>query len=279
MTENKKNKTWVFTINNYELPNDIDTIRAWLPECTRVVVSREVGEGGTPHLQGAIRFRQAKRLSALKKLHGRAHWEGAVSGDPFTYCCKADSIIEINHTDNKQGRRTDLEELCDFMREKKRSRKEIADAHPTAVAKFSKGIVTLMQWQIEPRKFTDEPPEVYWRWGPTGTGKSYGVHVKETDLWVSNENLKWFDGYEGQEAVLIEEFRKETSEYNWLLRLTDRYPLQVPVKGGYVHWVPKRVYITSDRPPTEMWPEEGGRIDQLIRRIKEIQHITTQSSL
>lgn len=269
-----KNRTWVIVINNYEYPNDIECIRSWLPECTRVVVSREVGEQGTPHLQGAITFRKPKRLSALKKLHSRAHWETARSGDPFTYCCKADSIVEINHDAREQGRRTDLKELVTFIKEKKRTREEIATEYPEAVIKYHKGIQTLQTWLLKPRNPDDEPPEVYWRWGPTGTGKSRYVYANEKDLWASNENLKWFDGYEGQEAVIFEEFRKETSEYNWLLRLTDRYPLKVPVKGGYVEWVPKRIYITSDRPPTEMWPEEGSRVDQLLRRIKEIQHIT-----
>lgn len=260
----KKNKTWAFTLNNYADPDDINLFRNIQPECSRMVVSREQGESGTPHLQGAITFRAAKRLSALKKLHSRAHWEPAISSDPFTYCCKDGSVVEINHDSREQGKRNDLVELCKYMKEAKRTKREIAENHPTAVIKYGVGIQRLMQWQLEPRT---EPPEVYWYWGKTGAGKTREVHEKEKDLWANSKNLDWFDGYIGQEAALFDDLRAKTCEFEWLLRLTDRYPLSVPVKGGFVEWVPKRVYITCDRTPQQIYSEEGGRIDQLIRRI------------
>jgi len=240
-----------------------------------MVVSREVGEQGTPHLQGAITFRMSRRFASIKKLLPRAHWGRAKCIDPFTYCLKDGSVVEINHDTRAQGKRTDLDEVGAFVKEAKRTKREIAEAFPSAVMKYSKGIETYMQWMTKPRVFTDEPPEVYWRWGATGLGKTWKVFEKEKDLWQSSENLKWFDGYIGQEAVLLDELRKDSCSYGWLLRLTDRYPLQVPVKGGFAEWVPKRIYITSDRKPQEIWPEEGFRIDQLVRRIKEIQHITS----
>ena len=54
-----------------------------------------------------------------------------------------------------------------------------------------------------------------------------------------------------------------------LLRLLDRYPLQVRVKGGFVWWSPKRVIITTNTDPNK-WYEWGDRKllkEALFRRL------------
>lgn len=86
--------------------------------------------------------------------------------------------------------------------------------------------------------------------GPTGTGKSR--HCKEQypgAYWKQRSN--WWDGYEGQETVIIDEF------YGWLpfdllLRICDRYPLLVETKGGQVNFTAKNIIITSNTVP-ERW--------------------------
>lgn len=105
----KKNKSWLFTLNNYT-EEDIQAIKAWSTEVSRIRVAKEVGERGTPHLQGKVVFKHAKRLSALKKLHNKISWHAKQSAgeDDFLYVMKADSecIIDVNNA--KQGERNDL---------------------------------------------------------------------------------------------------------------------------------------------------------------------------
>ena len=93
----KPSKTWVLTLNNYT-DEDEASIRRWDSDeyVTRLVISKEVGENGTPHYQGAVTFKVAKRLSALKKLHSRIHWEEAKASDAGLYCVKDGSIVLIN---------------------------------------------------------------------------------------------------------------------------------------------------------------------------------------
>lgn len=75
-----------------------------------------------------------------------------------------------------------------------------------------------------------------WIWGPTGTGKTRCVWedavAQEKRVFVKNCN-KWWDGYEGQEIVLIDdagENIKVLAQHikNW----ADRYPFTAEVKGG-----------------------------------------------
>lgn len=44
-------------------------------ECGYLIIGKEVGENGTPHLQGYIQMNTKQRLTQMKKIHGSAHWE------------------------------------------------------------------------------------------------------------------------------------------------------------------------------------------------------------
>ena len=50
------------------------------------------------------------------------------------------------------------------------------------------------------------------------------------------------------------------------LRLTDRYPMRVPIKGGFVDWVPVRIWITANYGPDILY----NRDPAVLRRIDEI---------
>jgi len=68
-------------------------------------------------------------------------------------------------------------------------------------------------------------------------------------------------------SIIIDEF------YGWipwafLLRLLDVYPLQLPVKGGFVPAHYDRVYITSNKSPLDWYTKEKvGSFAPLLRRI------------
>lgn len=121
---------------------------------------------------------------------------------------------------------------------------------------------------------------VLWFKGDTGEGKTRSaVELAERynlDWWMSSESLKWFDGFEGQQVAIIDEFRKTMlSEWSFLLRLLDGYSLFVQVKGGFTRWNPQIVVITTPASPEECfsWVDKDGqtkdwdRMEQLIRRL------------
>lgn len=83
-----KSRAWCLTVNNYT-----EEERQAILHNSRsdyVIVGKETGDSGTPHLQGYIRFPNAVRLSTLKKMFPRAHLEIA-RGTPeenYKYCSK-----------------------------------------------------------------------------------------------------------------------------------------------------------------------------------------------
>lgn len=89
-------------------------------------------------------------------------------------------------------------------------------------------------------------------YGSTGTGKTRYVHQQahlfyEDDIWIY-PGQGWFDGYQGQQVVVFDDFYGDMP-FGTLLKVLDRYKLDVPVKGGFTNWNPTRIYITSNVHP------------------------------
>jgi hypothetical protein len=82
---------------------------------------------------------------------------------------------------------------------------------------------------------------------------------------------KWWDGYEQQPAVIIDDYRRDFSTFAELLRLLDRYPHRVEKKGASIQFNSSTIIITTPKPPEETW---AGRTEedlaQLMRRITEV---------
>lgn len=82
---------WCFTLNNYRTVELLDLNR-FSAKCSKIVYQSEVGECGTPHIQGVFQIEPKKRLTALKKLFPAAHFE--VARNPaasIEYCRKIDT--------------------------------------------------------------------------------------------------------------------------------------------------------------------------------------------
>ena len=69
-------------------------------------------------------------------------------------------------------------------------------------------------------------------WGPSGTGKSRFVAARWPDAFWKAPESKWWDGYSGQETVVLDDFKDYAMPLVELQRLLDWYPLWVEVKGG-----------------------------------------------
>ena len=75
--------------------------------------------------------------------------------------------------------------------------------------------------------------------GPSGTRKSRFVAARWPDAFWKAPESKWWDGYSGQETVVMTTSRT-TRALVELQRLLDWYPLWVEVKGGSVPMMAKR---------------------------------------
>jgi len=147
---------------------------------------------------------------------------------------------------------------------------EISAVHPVSVILFNRGIQFLISQQVKPRDFVTE---VYWFYGPTGSGKTRAASSACPGAYWKACNSRWWDGYEAHEDVIIDDYRTSFCPFNELLRLFDRYPMQVEVKGGTREFVARRVYVTTPKNPRDTWSLRSDEdLGQLLRRIHEVRH-------
>lgn len=136
------------------------------------------------------------------------------------------------------------------------------------------------------RQFKQRDVTVKWYFGATGTGKTYtAIHellAKYGTYWTWNGSFQWFDGYNGEQGVLIDDFRRQDVKFHWMLQLLDKYPLRVPIKGGFVEWKPETIIITCPVDSREAWQwidkdgetQDWDSYEQLERRISEHKEFT-----
>ena len=291
---NKRLRHFVLTLNNYKEPDDLDRIKA-LP-IKYVLIAREVGESGTPHYQGYVELtKQCGFTAVCKALNNRAHIEPR-EGTParaIEYCKKGEQskqewTAQGKHGPNygknvdialeegtlgEPGKRTDLLEVVASLQSGKRL-SEVAAESPEVFIKYAKGIERYHALLDKPRDKND-PIEIIVHYGPTGTGKTWKALADYPDAFkYSITCSQWFDGYEGQEVAVFDEFRAQLP-FGMILQLLDHYALKVAVKGGFREWKPKKVILTSPVHPAfwyspETLAKHDGSIEQLKRRINAI---------
>jgi len=129
-----------------------------------LVMGRETGESGTPHLQGYVIFTAAVRRNTAKNRLGSQRFHLEVSrGTPkqaSDYCKKDGDYDEFGECPEvSQGKRTDLDRFFEFCEEfatdngRPPTLKEAAQAHPTIVCKYPRAL------EIAQARF-DPPPLV-----------------------------------------------------------------------------------------------------------------------
>lgn len=226
---------------------------------------------GRLHLQAFAYSLSAMRFTAWKKLFPTAHIEqmrGSFSKNE-AYCSKQSTLIEFGQRPMENGhRRSDL--IC----------KELIDANPnisvlehyeeTEESAFMRHEKFFEKYREHKRAKTikgdHSQPDVIYIHGLPGSGKTRYARELETDIYDVPDGWQWFNGYSGQEAVLFDNLEIPVSNKSFFLKLIDRYPIQVPVKGGFTWWKPKRIYITSIHDPVIM-SGQFSDVNEFNRRI------------
>lgn len=117
-------------------------------------------------------------------------------------------------------------------------------------------------------------PRVYFFVGGTGTGKTRRAEsITGTTPWISSfcGGHPWFTGYMGQQVAVLDDLRDSVLRLPFLLRLLDRYRMDVEIKGSTVEWRPELVIITTNL-ALDRWYPAADQLerDALSRRITDI---------
>lgn len=222
------------------------------------------------HLQGFIYFKEEKRLTQVIKLFPITHWTqctGTVDQN-INYCSKSMSHVDGPWTSGdkpKQGERRDLQAIAEMVVNGS-DMITIAREEPEAFVRYAVGLQRLaLHFQVKRNWAMDI--RIYH--GSTGTGKTRRAFEENPKAYWKTKG-DWWDAYDQEECVIWDEFAHDVP-IACLLKICDRYPLMLQIKGGFVNFGSKRIILTSNIPFDEWYPDaRQSHRDALKRRVTEV---------
>lgn len=272
----RRSRHTCWTLNNWT-ETELDQVRSYANTEPRYMCwSQEVGEQGTPHLQGYVAWDNPRSLEKFKNaISNRLHYEPHTNGTAQqnrNYCAglvekkgfKENPTFEEVGEIPEQGARTDWKEAVTHLQ---------TGTDITSVVQSQPQLLpcirSLERYQQLSLRPLNRDVKVILLTGAPGTGKSRWAYDNYPDLY-SKPDGQWFDGYTGQKTLLLDDFYGDIP-LPQLLKVLDRYPLQLPVKGGFVYAQYTTVIITSNR-DVDQWNYYDTAA--LKRRISEYKQFT-----
>lgn len=293
------NKYYVFTY--WKFPENIlDYLCkiSQLSDFKYVVAQLEKSHTGSLyHIQGYVEFYKNVSYKCLKSVMPGVHVEhrkgtrlearyycmknkGGIYDDDYYWCPPRLDKVHRGRDDNtlyyelgiwetEQGKRNDLNAIRQLIIDGI-DLSDIITEHATNYQAMRMA-EKIFQYKNEPRDINN-PPEVRWYYGDTGTGKTKAVYDEFSAPEIySSFSYKWWDGYYNHRVILIDDMRKDYCKFHVLLTLLDRYPLIVEKKGMTTHINSPIIIITCPYSPQVLYNTREDT-EQLLRRIHEVRH-------
>lgn len=262
-----RSQKWIFTLNNWTEEHK-EHLRGI--ECVYLVFGDEVAPStGTPHLQGVIFFKSLKAHAQVVKLIPGAWVESAKCVDESIAYAKKDGKFE--------------EHGVEPMSRKRKGQSEV-NRYETAWALAKEGKIEEVDADIRVRLYStlkkirmDYLPRLVpldllaneWIYGPTGTGKTRGALARYPGAFLKLAT-KWWDGYAGEDVVIIDDFDKYHKALGYELKIWgDHNPFIAETKGGSLRIRPSKIIVTSNYQPIEIW-DDHSTWEPVLRRYELI---------
>lgn len=271
---------WCYTLNNYT-QDEYSHIKDFSELHGKYwIIGKEVGDSGTPHLQGFIQFRRRYNLSHVRDLiSSRAHFEAArgTARQNREYCSKGGRFEEggnIPKEPRPPSKSRDIlaTEFSLAYKSGNRGLAQFSDDNPGTWTYSGFTMLRNTQLLIQPIHRPDI--QVKWIWGEPGTGKSRTAHDELPDAYLKEPRTKWWNGYLHEKDVIIDDFGPQGIDINHLLRWFDRYKCLVETKGGMLALHATNFIVTSNFSPAECFRDKDGidhpQLPALLRRITVI---------
>lgn len=285
-TTSGRYRNWCFTLNNPQT-STTEQLESFKSNkyIKYAIFQEELSASNTKHYQGYLQLSQPKSLKWLKKLIPRAHWElrRGTHEQAEAYCSKDETRISgpyrtSEFVPERRGYRSDLEGSARELLSH-RNLARLASEHPASFVRYHKGFQHLLSTTQGNR--TDNVSVLLFI-GPTGTGKTFSAYDRYPSLYRKPADTRWFDGYDGQEVLLLDDFAGKLSQMRltYTLQLLDNYPIQVEVKCGHVNLLATKIIITTNIHPRDWysWDSRENQYAALMRRFHKVYFFSKQGT-
>lgn len=242
---------YCFTLNNFT--EEQRSPPEWIKGITTGGVwGREIGDNGTPHIQGFMALKKKSTITGIRKHFPEGfsmHME-ACKGNAqqnIDYCTKGEDYETWGDLPTDTKRKYDnseKEDLGQAYKLIKEGRQE--EIQPYIRLKYAVNIDKVASKVKHVVQHLDKPCGL-WIWGVSGAGKSTMARSFGNDVYDKPLN-PWWDGYDGESIVLLDDVHPHhgrSLETN-LKRWADKFTFIGMVKGSTTGVIrPKRIIVTS----------------------------------
>jgi len=215
---------------------------------------QEIGETGYHHWQFCLNLKSKKSLNQMKSMDPQCHWELTRSTAIESYVWKEASKVQGTEFEfgSKPFKRNAAKDWDEVFLNCQRGEMDKIDSG-TKIRHYN-ALRSIQHDAILPVRRPDVEVEYYW--GSTGTGKSHAADIKYPDAYWKISSNKWWDGYKGEDTVIIDELSTECISIAKMLTWFDKYKCSVEVKGGTVGLRATKFIITSNLSVDELLVNE-----------------------
>ena len=147
---------------------------------------------------------------------------------------------------------------------------DLVDKNPNLLMNYNLIKTNLASYNLDKAENENifKTKENLWIQGNPGIGKTYYVKQLYPNHYLKLQN-KWWDGYNNEEVVLLDDFSDKSLGYHIKL-WADNYNVKGEIKNGTIPLNFKKFIITSNYMPRQIWPEDPVMVVAICRRFKFI---------
>lgn len=279
-TKPSRIRSWVYTSFLTEAPEWDPKVMNWL-----IYAPETCPKSKKHHWQCFVYLKNGKTFNSAQKYlkghHIEEMKEGATFLDQWKYIVGPwnrdgkmkpfNPLFKEFGKCPKQGCRTDLLKHRDALINGETTVDEICIDYPHVYHIYGRTLNRIEDIILR-KKWRTKMTKGIWYWGPTGSGKSHKQfkNFNNKTHYVYKNDGGWWDGYTGQETVIINDFRGGI-KYNEMLQIVDKWPYSVRRRNREpMPFLAKLVIISSDKRPKKVYARRTRELTQLMRRFKII---------
>lgn len=234
------------------------------------VIATEAHKDGQPHLHAFLRYeRKVTWRANLWDIAGHhGNYQQSKSREAvIKYCTKEGNFIaNIDVQSAKMKKACRNKELID------EDAKKLVDDGTIGLLQLPSLVKAKAAYFLAQPPFRADDVRGFWVVGPSGSGKTHLARTKAETYFLKAQN-KWWDGYEGQHHVILDDFDEQGLCLAHYLKIwADKWECTGEIKGGTVSLMHRFFWITSQYEIGDLWnlPEQQEIRDALRRRFRII---------
>lgn len=228
-----------------------------------ILVAREAHADGYPHIHALVNAKTKLDITNASFFDLGAHHGNYQSAkknlDVYRYCTKSDKDFIEDGVFEDNSQRSGQERAAARAVQNREllttPLPELVNSGAISIYSYKALRESVMLYTLDSIVVPEYMPKTcLWIYGGTGIGKSRYVRTHFPGKFYEKSQNKWWDGYKGQEIVLLDDYDLKGEQMGHNLKIwADCYSFTAEIKGGTIRPMITHFVITSQYLPRDIF--------------------------